>query len=345
MKIKITSIILLMLFITAVSYAAGLDEIYEQAKEKLQNNDALGCSIELTKALMQMDETNPLRDKFLTLRGRCFYMDGNTTEASKDFEEAIGLNPKNSEAYCGLARIKEDYGDIDSAISLYTKAIEVNNQDPQAYFGRAVDYYLEKKFNLSLEDVNSAISLEPKMEYFLFKASLEQNSNKINDALSTIESAYKLFPNSVQVLEFKSSLEFQKEDYKGALADVDKALEIDAKKPDLFFLKGNILYSMNDFQGSLKALNVAISLDPNQSDFYAMRAKIEDSLKQPNKALDDINTALSISQNKYYYFQKAYYEYELNRYREAKRDIDAALELDPENESFKNLQESIIKKL
>jgi tetratricopeptide (TPR) repeat protein len=345
MIIKKFLIILFLLLITAVSYAADLDEVYNQAKEKLQESDALGCSIELTKALMQMDETNPLRDKFLTLRGKCFYVDGDTTEALKDFNEAIQLNPKNSEAYYGLAKIKENSGDMDAAINLYTNAIEVNNQDPQAYFGRAIDYYLEKKFDLSLQDVDSAVKLEPKLEYFLFKASLEQNSDKIDDALSIINSAYRLFPGSIQVLEFRSSLEFEKEDYKSALLDANKALETDSKKSDLYFLKGNILYNIGDFQSSLEALNLAISLDPNQSDFYAMRAKIEDSMKQQRKALDDIDTALSISQNKYYYFQKAYYEYELSRYKDAKKDIDAALSLDPGNESFKSLQETIIKKL
>lgn len=345
MIIKKFLIILFLLLISAVSFAAGLDEVYNQAKEKLQANDALGCSIELTKALMQMGENNPLRDKFLTLRGKCFYVDGDTTEASKDFNEAILLNPKNSDAYYGLAKIKENSGDMDAAIDLYTKAIEANNKDPKIYFGRAIDFYLEKKYDLSLQDVDSAIKLDPKLEYFLFKASLEQNGDKIDDALSTINNAYALFPNSIQVLEFRSSLEFEKGDYKSALVDANKALETDSKKSDLYFLKGNILYSLNDFQGSLEALNLAISLDPNQGDYYAMRARIEDSLKQQKKALDDVDIALSISQNKYYYFQKAYYEYELNRYKDAKKDIDAALMLDPDNQSFKSLQEAIIKKL
>ncbi|AEE14921.1 Tetratricopeptide TPR_1 repeat-containing protein [Thermodesulfobium narugense DSM 14796] len=337
--------LIIFIFIVTACYAAGLDDVYKQAEEKLQKGDALGCSIELTKALLQMDKNNPLRDKFLTLRGKCFYVDSDLTEASKDFNEAILLNPNNSEGYYGLAKINEETGNIDTAINFYTKAIEINSHVPKFYFGRAIDYYLEKKYDQSLEDVDNAIKLEPRSEYFLFKASLEQSNGKIDDALSTINSAYKLYPNSLQILEFKSSLELEKGDYENALLDVNKALEIDSKKADLFFLKGNILYDLSNFQGSLEALNFAISLDPNQSDYYAMRAKIEDSLKQPKKALDDIETALSISQNKYYYFQKAYYEYELNKYKDAKKDIEAALSLDPENSSFKDLKEAIDKKL
>ena len=57
-------------------------------------------------------------------RGYCSFMIDNETNAIKDFEKVVSLDPKNFQAYFMLGSIYEHYKDKNMAVSYYSKALE-----------------------------------------------------------------------------------------------------------------------------------------------------------------------------------------------------------------------------
>ena len=53
-------------------------------------------------------------------------------------------------------------GEFDSALTDYTKAIEINPASPEAFLGRGMAYANKRSFDLAVADYNKAIELKPK---------------------------------------------------------------------------------------------------------------------------------------------------------------------------------------
>jgi len=83
--------------------------------------------------------------------------------------------------------VKEDY---DNAIFAYTKAIELNPQDADAYTNRGVVYDTQGKYDLAIMDYTKAIELNPQDgDTYFNKAIACENAGKKTEAIE----AYQLF--------------------------------------------------------------------------------------------------------------------------------------------------------
>ncbi len=103
---------------------------------------------------------NPIADQFKA-QGMSLVQQGNYKDAITAFNQAIPLEPQNSELYLDRGVAYDLSGDIDTAIGDYTKAIAFNSQDFTPYYLRGRDYILKGTFDPAMADLNKAIELNP----------------------------------------------------------------------------------------------------------------------------------------------------------------------------------------
>jgi dienelactone hydrolase len=84
---------------------------------------------------------------------------GNVDEAISFFSKAIEINPKYSEAYLNRGNAYRRKGQYDQAISDYNKALEINPRSDEAHYHRGVAHCLKKEYGKSWEDINKAQDL------------------------------------------------------------------------------------------------------------------------------------------------------------------------------------------
>ena len=73
-------------------------------------------------------------------RGNTYNGKGAYDQAIEDFDKAIELNPKLTEAYYNRGNAYYGKKDYDKAIADYNKAIELNPNYAEAYYNRGVMY-------------------------------------------------------------------------------------------------------------------------------------------------------------------------------------------------------------
>ena len=124
---------------------------------------------------------------------RTIYLDNPEygSEGVTEFKESLKKTPEDYGTLIALANLLE-YSDIDSAISVYKKAIEVNPTHEVAWYNLGVLYYnMGVKLNLKAKSVKDADS----SVYFNKEAEL-----KYENALPFLQKAFEINPNSAETI-------------------------------------------------------------------------------------------------------------------------------------------------
>ena len=78
-------------------------------------------------------------------------------------------------------------------------------------------------------------------------------------------------------------------------------IDLNTKNHEYYHLRAMICFDMNKFEDALMASNKSIELCLNNHGYYAHRARINNELGNYNEALKDIECALSMEQNNSFY--------------------------------------------
>ena len=94
-------------------------------------------------------------------RGNAYNAKGDRDRAIADFDEAIRLNPNNSNAFNNRGSAYNAKGDRDRAIVDYDKAIGINPGYAAAFYNRGNAYYAKGDRDRAVVDYDRAILLNP----------------------------------------------------------------------------------------------------------------------------------------------------------------------------------------
>lgn len=167
----------------------------------------------------------------LVQRGLSLQGEGRISEAKKDFDLAISLDPKYGPAYYGRGWVRHDLKDYPGeledankgfqlepgnpggylrrmgaaleglrrfaeAVEAYTKAIQLNPRDKDSLVHRAGCCIEMGDFARALDDLNRALELDPKwVEALSSRAYVLEKTGQFNEALRGYKQALKLNPN------------------------------------------------------------------------------------------------------------------------------------------------------
>ncbi len=173
-------------------------------------------------------------------------------------EQAIKLNPNDSQSYKLGAYVHSVFGDFDAAEKGFARALEITPNDWELYLMRAKLRMQQHKFPQVLEDCNVMLAKQE------------------NDA------AYALRARAKEEMK----------DYAGAIQDADKAMALNPQYGGGFLIKCNCKLSMGDEAGALEELNKGVQLFPKMADFYEIRCAIKQKLGDCQGAINDAQEAM-----------------------------------------------------
>jgi Flp pilus assembly protein TadD len=96
-------------------------------------------------------------------RGLKAFADGDFTQAVADFDEAIRLEPKHSEARRWRGDALLNRGDFDQALSAYDDAIRLDPKNAMAYLCRGMAFTAKRESGPAKIALQTAVRLDPKL--------------------------------------------------------------------------------------------------------------------------------------------------------------------------------------
>lgn len=155
------------------------------------------------------------------------------------------------------------YADTNDKIQFFTKAIQENPKNSQAYFHRGKAYWEAGKYDLAVEDLTKTLELDPK---------------------------------NVEALEGRGEAYLHLMQPKKTIEDLNRALETDPKNAKSYFRMG-VAYSLQeDYDSAFNCYNKAIEIDPNYGPPYANRGSIYCTEKKDyQKGIKDFNKSIELN--------------------------------------------------
>jgi tetratricopeptide (TPR) repeat protein len=186
---------------------------------------------------------------------------GDNQGAIADYNQAIAINPRDSEAYKNRGLTKNALGDNQGAIADYNQAIAINPIYSDAYYNRGNAKYQLGDKQGAIADYNQAIAINP----------------RFSDAYSN-----------------RGYAKSQLGDKQGALADYSQAIVINPRLSLAYNNRGNVKRALGDKQGAIADYNQAIAINPKYSDAYCNRGILKRDLGDKQGACSDFKKAASL---------------------------------------------------
>ena len=162
----------------------------------------------------------------------------------------------------GAEYLKKD--DYDSAITAFSKAIELDSNNIPAYVGRGVTYRCKGNNDHAITDFDKAIELAP------------------SDALAHRE---------------RGITYYSKKDYERAITDFDETIRLGFKYFSSYAGRGLAYYNKGDYDHAITDFGKAIELDPNNASAYAARGIAYHWKNNNNSAFADFGKAVNLNPN------------------------------------------------
>ncbi|MGA2062516.1 MAG: tetratricopeptide repeat protein [Thermoguttaceae bacterium] len=175
-------------------------------------------------------DKNGLLAGIYSTRGTVYIKSGKLTEAISVCTKAIELNPNSAMAYCNRANALGNSGKLSDAISDLNKAIDIDPKNAVAYCSRGTTYRRAGKLNEAISDFSKAIELNPKlfMAYFNRGAAFIR-AGQPDKALSDCDKAIELNPNSAEAYGNRGATNAILGNTEDAKNDLRKAMQLNPR--------------------------------------------------------------------------------------------------------------------
>ena len=185
-------------------------------------------------------------------RGRCWYYSKQLQQASQDLTSSLAIDPHNSWAYLYRGRVLERSGGNYTKVAAdFSRAIEENPNNGDAYFARAVLYvqvYPSRGLD-AYRDLSRTITLKPRYpEAHVVRAEIQLDYNQPQ----------------------------------GAIADLDQAKALDPTYPDLDCRYGLAHWIAGDQQGGNQLLSRCYARDPGARPVWEREKQVRLQAAQQN---------------------------------------------------------------
>lgn len=284
-----------------------------------QIQKAIDAYTEALKYYSFLDDLVLLR----VLRGNLFLQQDKIEAASRDFTEAIAIDPTSPLGYVGQARMFWKQEHPHKVIETITKAIELDPSEPQNYRLRAAGFLEIGEPRKALSDLNRVLALEEPDSplYRIFGVAFEL-LGRYEDAVTHYAKALALDPSDEVSLLRHGGAYTCLEEYDKAVKAFSVALERHPESMEGRLQRAGAYSDAGNFSAALQDLQVMMNHSVTHPNLPLMLAYVYYNLGELAKAKKSNAEALSSSDN--HVKTVAYFQEGLFALADGRRDAAAS---------------------
>ena len=207
-------------------------------------------------------------------------------------EEDKFMSNQNVEAAWDL----ESNDDFNGAIRLFDEAIQLNQNNALAYFGRGTVYSELKQHERALADFNKSIELDANyLDAYNNRAITYKGLENFDAALKDFDAAVRLNPNDADIYYNRGNTYMEKDDFNAAIRDFTKAIELDSTDAAAYFNRGLSYKILEDYEAAVGDFTAYIELKPDDAQAYKLRGECYEALGDAELAQADFDSAAALA--------------------------------------------------
>ncbi len=240
--------------------------------------------------------------KFRALNNRALiYSEQNAIEmAINEYSKAFQIESNEPILYANRADCYLRLGEFDKSILDFTKAIQLESKNPIRYENRANCYIQMLDYRNALKDLNIAIDLAPDKAYFynnradFYREFFKKDELALRDYTKALEIAKDTYQKMRSLHNSALIYEVQGK-FDLAFEQYSKALEFGPNEPLPYSNRANFLFMQSKFELALIDFTKAIELSDDKAPQYRERAYYFLNRGEYDKALIDFSLAIENS--------------------------------------------------
>jgi tetratricopeptide (TPR) repeat protein len=229
------------------------------------------------------------------------FSEGDFEEMLMFMEQATQAEPESADIYYYIGEANLLLDQPDEALYAFEKSIEANANFAPAYFGRAKAMQaLDPDFDVEV-DLIQAVVVDP----FLASAQLELiayylSSGNFELALSSLEIAEELAPESPLIHAYRSQALLQKGEIELALESAQRAYDLDQTILGVYHTLGNLYLQSGNFVQASHFLEIYLRYDTEDANGWAAYGRaLFESGEKFDQAMQAFDRALLLDENSF----------------------------------------------
>lgn len=272
-------------FMMSTLTQAGNQESRLADAQRAFNDKQYQKAVDLTTAILAED---PKSAQALNTRACALDILGKDSDALKDFDRALALEPLNDLFLSNRGRVKYGLKDYKGALLDLDQAIAVKPGIESHRRWRAYILFAQERYAEALVEFRKASELDPKsaLDMALIARTLRY-ARRLDEALLTAQKACQMDPKGVEPLRERARTYISLGDYKNAQADISEELKRNPKDSVAHYDQARILRAQGNDADALTQLNAALTIDGNYSNALRVRAEVLRGLQRTSDAIVD----------------------------------------------------------
>ncbi len=229
-------------------------------------------------------------------KGWRLYDEGKYIESATVFSQAIEMDENNLKAYTGRASAYSRKGDYMQAIFDFTKVIAFNPTNANVYLGRGLTYYKKGDYKQAISDITKAINLNPKCaEAYNVRGCVYATKGNFTHAIADFSKSICFNSNYVEAYNNRGLAYAKQGNYIQAISDFTKAIDLNSNYVEAYNNRGYVYTVQGKYTQAIDDYNKAIAINPNHVKAYANRSVVNKHLGHIQQANEDFAKAKELS--------------------------------------------------
>jgi len=232
---------------------------------------------------------------FYNNRGISYGKKGQFDLAILDYDRALDINPRLTEAYYNRGNAYGKRGQYDQAISDFTKALDINPKLADAYYNRGIAYFEKRQYDQAISDYNKALQINPKYaDAYINRGRAYGRKGEHDQTISDCNKALEINPRLAEAYNNRGFAHYNKGQYDQAILDYNKALEIDPKYVLSYGNRGLAYETKGQYDQAISDYNKTLEIEPRAAEAYYRRGYVYYLQKEYNKSWEDVKKAQAL---------------------------------------------------
>ena len=246
--------------------------------QKIQQTDVATASPKLA----------PPKDKIQEVIG--LYNQGRLQEVIQKSEEIAGYSVPNIMLFNLMAAANAGLKNLDHAIENFQKVLEINPQDPVAYYNIGNIYKEKKEYDAEIASYRKALKIKPDhFQSYNNMGSALKAKGDLTAAIDSFEQALKIKPNFAKAHYNLGVALQEKGDLNASIKSYKQALKIQPDYTKVYFNMGNALKDNGELGAAIDSYKNAINIKPDYAEAFRNMGKayyaINLNLEHPSGAI------------------------------------------------------------